>query len=184
MIHGRLKDFRYHLGLNQTEMADALGVTQSQYSKLEKGVNDLSTAHLAKLTGEYDLSLGWLITGKGPMLATEDEAIWSDVFIPVSLPHGATVDQGKTETLVKSVMEYGRLPLGPNDFAYNLLWAIAERSIYDNPKLNLQGETIPVITSALNTIVDLLQVALKGILTNEKSVTIRVRGKAFVFSAP
>jgi len=47
-VGGRLRAFRLQAGMNQTELARALGVTFQQVQKYEKGVNRVSASMLAR----------------------------------------------------------------------------------------------------------------------------------------
>ena len=59
----RLKIYRSRLGLSQNEMGNILGVTQSHYYKLEKGLKILSKKSLLRfLAAGQDVF--WLLTGK------------------------------------------------------------------------------------------------------------------------
>jgi transcriptional regulator with XRE-family HTH domain len=61
----RLKQLRKEKGLNQDQVAKMLDITRAAYGKIETGVNEVNVRHLLKLSGYYDVSLDWLITGKG-----------------------------------------------------------------------------------------------------------------------
>ena len=47
----RLRDLREDAGLNQTQVAKFLGMSQTGYSKYETGENDIPTQVLIKLAG-------------------------------------------------------------------------------------------------------------------------------------
>lgn len=65
-----MKEIRKHFRLNQTEMADKLGISQSQLSKLENGENQLAPKHLLVLY-KMGVNLNWLISGEGEMLLSD-----------------------------------------------------------------------------------------------------------------
>ena len=52
----RLRDLREDAGLNQTQVAKFLGMSQTGYSKYETGENDIPTQVLIKLAGFYKTS--------------------------------------------------------------------------------------------------------------------------------
>ena len=45
----RLRELREDAGLNQTQVAELLGTTQTMYSRYERGAVDLPVRHLRKL---------------------------------------------------------------------------------------------------------------------------------------
>lgn len=55
-IGARLRSFRAALGLSQTELADALGVTFQQLQKYEKGTNRISASALVLLCKRLGIS--------------------------------------------------------------------------------------------------------------------------------
>lgn len=59
----RLKEYRKELGVSQSEMGTYLGVTQSHYLKLEKGMKVISKRSLLTF-GESGKDVFWLLTGK------------------------------------------------------------------------------------------------------------------------
>ncbi len=50
-MYRRIRDLREDRDLNQTQVANFLGMSQTGYSKYETGENDLPTAVLIKLRG-------------------------------------------------------------------------------------------------------------------------------------
>lgn len=63
----RLKEIRNKLSLTQEKMAVQMGVSYSSYIKYERGMRFPSLPGLRKLALESDVSMDWLIFGKGPM---------------------------------------------------------------------------------------------------------------------
>ena len=83
----RLKELRKSLGLNQTDFARALGITQTAYSMLENGINPLQDRHIKVLCSVYRVSETWLRQGEGEMLESSEEekelrALLSDLAPP------------------------------------------------------------------------------------------------------
>ncbi len=77
----RFKKFRLSLGMIQGKMAEILGITQTTVTGIEKGKSMPTVYALLKLHEEYDLSITWLLTGKGKMhdepLSLDDD-IWGE----------------------------------------------------------------------------------------------------------
>lgn len=57
----RLRDLREDADLNQTQVANFLGMSQTGYSKYETGENDIPTQVLIKLAGFYKTSTDYIL---------------------------------------------------------------------------------------------------------------------------
>lgn len=57
----RLRDLREDAGLNQTQVAKFLGMSQTGYSKYETGENDIPTQILIKLAGFYKTTTDYIL---------------------------------------------------------------------------------------------------------------------------
>ena len=57
----RIKQFRQTTGVTQAQIAETLGITQQQYFKYEKGINELPIRYLFEICKAYDLSADWLL---------------------------------------------------------------------------------------------------------------------------
>lgn len=66
-MNARLKKLRKSLGLNQEEMAAALGVGQSTYSQFETGAKPIRSVYVEVLRSMYNANPDWLYTGEGDM---------------------------------------------------------------------------------------------------------------------
>lgn len=62
-IYARLKDLREHSGLKQEEIAMVLKTTQTQYSRWERGAQEIPLHHAITLADYYKVSLDY-ITGR------------------------------------------------------------------------------------------------------------------------
>lgn len=60
-MYRRIRDLREDADLNQTKVAQYLGMSQTGYSKYETGENDIPTAVLIKLARLYDTSIDYLL---------------------------------------------------------------------------------------------------------------------------
>lgn len=60
-MYCRIRDLREDAGLNQTKVAEYLGMSQTGYSKYETGENDVPTEILIKLARFYDTSVDYLL---------------------------------------------------------------------------------------------------------------------------
>ncbi len=57
----RLKDLRGDHDMTQQQIADALGVKQSQYSRYERGVRDVPTDILIRLAKLFSTSVDYIL---------------------------------------------------------------------------------------------------------------------------
>ncbi len=60
-MYQRIRDLREDKDLNQTKVAQYLGMSQTGYSKYETGENDIPTAILIKLADFYGVSVDYLL---------------------------------------------------------------------------------------------------------------------------
>lgn len=61
MVYKRIRDLREDHDLNQTRVAQKLGMSQTGYSKYETGENDIPTSVLIKLARMYNTSIDYLL---------------------------------------------------------------------------------------------------------------------------
>ena len=61
MVYKRIRDLREDHDLNQTKVAQKLGMSQTGYSKYETGENDIPTSVLIKLALMYNTSIDYLL---------------------------------------------------------------------------------------------------------------------------
>ena len=57
----RLRELRVGAGLNQTEIADILGMQQNQYSRYERGERELPMHQFVVLAQHYKVSLDYMV---------------------------------------------------------------------------------------------------------------------------
>ena len=57
----RLRELRVGAGLNQTEIADLLGMQQNQYSRYERGERELPMHQFVVLAQHYKVSLDYMV---------------------------------------------------------------------------------------------------------------------------
>lgn len=60
-MYKRIRDLREDRDLNQTKVAQMLGMSQTGYSKYETGENDVPTEVLIKLARYYNTSVDYLL---------------------------------------------------------------------------------------------------------------------------
>ena len=60
MYFPRLRDLREDKDMNQTQIADILGIKQTVYSRYERGFQTIPTEHLIRLADYYNVSLDYI----------------------------------------------------------------------------------------------------------------------------
>ena len=71
-IHDRFLAIRNALGKSQAEMSAALGYSDSYYSKLELGPDDVRKNVVYQMCLTFHTSYDYLVFGEGPMFDEED----------------------------------------------------------------------------------------------------------------
>ncbi len=80
-MNERLKQVRKALGLNQTEFARHLGITQTAYSMIENDVRPLASKYIKVICSTFHVDENWLVTGSGEMfLASPYEREFIEIF--------------------------------------------------------------------------------------------------------
>ncbi len=72
-IAERLKTLRLTLQLNQKEMAETIGFSQSYLCGIENGLKTPNTDFLIALSAKFGLNVAWLLNGFGPMFSGSSE---------------------------------------------------------------------------------------------------------------
>ncbi|MBQ8503671.1 MAG: helix-turn-helix transcriptional regulator [Clostridia bacterium] len=60
-MYRRIRDLREDNDMNQTKIAEYLGMSQTGYSKYETGENDIPTLVLIKLADFYNVSVDYIL---------------------------------------------------------------------------------------------------------------------------
>ncbi|MTN45977.1 helix-turn-helix domain-containing protein [Turicibacter sanguinis] len=82
----RLREIRKSLGLNQTEFAKCLGITQTSYSMIENGTRPLLDRHIKVVCSEFNINEQWLKHGIGEMyLSSPFEKEFIEIFESLTL---------------------------------------------------------------------------------------------------
>ncbi len=70
----RIKNLRKELGLNQTEFAQRIGITQTSLSQIEGEKNGISYDVYKSIVNEFKVEAMWLMDGVGTMFVSFDSA--------------------------------------------------------------------------------------------------------------
>jgi transcriptional regulator with XRE-family HTH domain len=73
-IAQRVKELRKAAKLDQGEMAKLLGIKRPAYSKIERGINNILTEHVIKISRHFNVSTDWLLFGKEGSSVKEQDA--------------------------------------------------------------------------------------------------------------
>ena len=75
----RIQYVRNYYQLNQTDFSAEIGMSQSNYSKIELGKTKPSTTVLYALMARFAVNPNWVKTGQGEMLLSPDEYLANGV---------------------------------------------------------------------------------------------------------
>src|ERR1700712_1371371 len=69
LVGAKIRIFRIHRGVSQTDLAEQIGVTFQQVQKYEKGINRVGASRLSRIATVLDVSIGELFESPGGTLA-------------------------------------------------------------------------------------------------------------------
>ena len=73
-MNERIKQLRKHLGLNQTDFASRIGVSQAAVAAWELGTRNPMDAVIQSICREFNVSERWLREGEGEMFLPQNDA--------------------------------------------------------------------------------------------------------------
>jgi transcriptional regulator with XRE-family HTH domain len=65
MVGARIRIFRTHCGMSQSDLADKIGVAFQQVQKYEKGTNRVGASRLSRIAAVLGVSIGELLESSG-----------------------------------------------------------------------------------------------------------------------
>ena len=76
-VGARIRQRRLRLGMSQTELAKAIGLTLQQLQKYERGLNRVSSSRLFDLSSALQVTVGFFfdeMSGEPPLVASNHQA--------------------------------------------------------------------------------------------------------------
>jgi len=183
----RLEQIRQRLGLNKTEFADAMGVTNRYYYNIlsGSGSSNLRLEHLESLLQRHSVNPAWVMTGSGePFLNTGEGSIeWIAGHIIPEAPFAAQVDEELLSYLVLAVLRESRLPILTSDMAYSLCVKFGRYYIGKYPDATQETLDIPSLTASFLTLLQTVQSLVTAAfeLEHEGKVVVSFEGKYYNF---
>lgn len=115
-FHDTLKKFFKRQGITQQQIGDALGTTQVYVNSILNGRAPIGKSTAVKLHDLYGLSVAWLLTGEGEMMASSNATtinIGRDSIKGGRDANGTSIQQGEglaevVEKLVNELAEQRR----------------------------------------------------------------------------
>lgn len=115
-FHDTLKKFFKRQGITQQQIGDALGTTQVYVNSILNGRAPIGKSTAVKLHDLYGLSVAWLLTGEGEMMASSNATtinIGRDSIKEGRDANGTSIQQGEglaevVEKLVNELAEQRR----------------------------------------------------------------------------
>jgi predicted transcriptional regulator/plasmid maintenance system antidote protein VapI len=184
----RLRVLRRELGLNQTQMADELGISPSYLNHLERNQRPVTAQMLIRLTNAYDLDLREFVAGTGEASANDLQEILADRLVrDIGIPRHEVAEvaenhPGVAEAIVRLYRALGdlrRLPERIEQFdsaqhdAAPLDWlrAVLERRRNHFASLDAAAEALSL---QLGTGPEALLAAIPARLAESHHVSVRV----------
>lgn len=93
----RLKKLRDENGLSQSDFGKRIGLSQSQYSKLELGNGVVQDRHIIAICSQFGVNETWLRTGEGDMWQEDD----ADLLDRMTKKHHLT---GRQQAIVQNFL--------------------------------------------------------------------------------
>lgn len=79
-IGRRIREIRKEKNLTQSEFAKMFDITQDRLSKYETGVIGIPVEILLKISKKFNISLDWLLTGKGKKFLGKEQGLDEDIY--------------------------------------------------------------------------------------------------------
>lgn len=77
-MNNRFIELRKSLNLTQKEMGDAIGISNSGVSNIEKGLRSVTEKHIRLLSVTFHINEAWLRTGEGEMMAASANTVFDE----------------------------------------------------------------------------------------------------------
>lgn len=74
-VRDRLFQVRQENGLSQADFAKKIGIAQTSYSQIERGVNPVQDRYILLVCNQFGVNETWLRTGEGDMWQDDDAAL-------------------------------------------------------------------------------------------------------------
>lgn len=120
-INERVRVLRKELGMNQTEFAERIALSQNHLTGIETGKRAVTDRTIKLICMEFNVSEAWLRTGKEPMLVElDDEDKFSQAFAAASM---------EEDDFAKALLiEYMDLSKEDREVVKQMILRIAERT--------------------------------------------------------
>ena len=90
LIGERVRSIRKQLGLNQTEFAARIGMTQGYITSIERGTRDVNSRLVKLICETFSVSENWLFAGDGDMFQDNDHLLLANLTRKHKLSSAAT----------------------------------------------------------------------------------------------
>lgn len=171
----RLEGVRIELGLNKTQFAELMGITNHYYSNIlrENGKGNLRLEHLENLLANKGVNPTWIITGEGEKYITKKvgEAVNNpDQKNQPVLPVVTKKD------LIKAVLKFTDVMAVPGDLSYEMLDNLVSKTLSSNPDLQQDhGRATGILSQAWLSMLEFVQQML------HQNIEFEYQGKKYTF---
>jgi len=75
MKNETIETLRHSLKITKKAFSEELGITQTSYTNYIQGKREIPTSLALKMQDKYDISIDWLLSGKGNMKLSENDVL-------------------------------------------------------------------------------------------------------------
>ncbi len=94
----KLKNFFRSQGITQQQVGEAIGTHQSYVNSIFTGRNPIGKVVAQKFNDAYGLSVAWLLTGEGPMMAADVSSTGNNTTVSVTAGANGVAVNGNNNT--------------------------------------------------------------------------------------
>lgn len=143
-INDRIKVLRKHLGLNQTDFGEKVGIAQGHMTNIETGRREVTEKSIKVICLQFNVNEEWLRTGEGEMFVEDDNVLLSQLAKQYNLDAFSR----------KFIETYISLPESHRDVIKSFARSLAEEaSVELAPEVSIDGNTVtdPAIAAELSS---------------------------------
>jgi transcriptional regulator with XRE-family HTH domain len=162
----RLEQIRLELGLNKTQLAEAMGISSQQYHHIlrENSRNSIRLEHLESLLSQKGINPAWVMTGQGQKYLLEESGDKPKVTVP----------------MLKAVVSEGFPPGWDKTWLGKVIDTVCEKVISSNQNLGLVEMQNAVLKASL-----ILSAQVEALIASSSDpgdkITLNLEGESFVF---
>jgi transcriptional regulator with XRE-family HTH domain len=183
----RLEEIRVELGLNKTEFATSMGITNRYYYNIlsGEGSSNLRLEHLEHLLISLKVNPAWVLTGQGEKFLKGKEAnnewIAREAF--PDQPQEQPIDHDDLNYMISAIIHETGLPMLTSDLAYAVAVRYSKYYMSKYPGATRATLDIPSLTAGFLTSLHTIHSLLNATFELQPGDTVQVHfgGKTYNF---